>query len=102
MEIEKITRDMFPLFIVQSRAKGLAAATDWRRFTVTPFRQYEDALRHLEKCREEYSESGEFQVTEYTPEQWRQDLLDAVMQDPDAIRRGLSVLRTETLADLLK
>ncbi len=102
MDILKITADMFPLYVVQSRAKWDVGADGWKRFTITPFGTSKEAVEHLEKCVAEYGGHGEFQVAAYTAEDWRKDVLLAVLKDQDAVVRGLSVLRTETLVDLLK
>lgn len=102
MNILEITVDMFPLYIVQSRAKGELSSKMWKRFTVTPFEDKDKALKHLTECVAEYGGHGEFQVEVYTVEDWRLDVLAAVVKDADAVLRGLSILRTETLVDLLK
>jgi hypothetical protein len=103
MDILEITMASFPLYLIESRVKseegnGMA----WTRFTKNPIATSADATAHRERCVAEYGSFGEFQIVEYTPALWQRDLIEVVLKDPDAVRRGLSVLRPETLADLLK
>lgn len=92
---------MLPLFTVETFAQDR-----WHTFTETPFATREEAERHRKIMLEEYgmiwTDRDSVRVGEYTVEEWRADLIAAVTRDPDAVRRAMSILRNETLVDLLK
>ena len=100
MLITEVTADMLPLWQIET----LRDNTFWAAWTIEPFRTRTEALAHLDLLRAEYPDFPHEQsrVAQYTTEHWRADLIKATMKDDDAVRRALSILRTETLADLLK
>lgn len=100
MDIRDVTYDMLPLYTVENRNdRG-----GWSIFTTEPFRTKEEAERHIVRMKEAlgFIEEDRLRVGTYTVKDWRDQLFKAVKDDPDCIDRALSILRNETLVDLLK
>ena len=102
VDIANITEDMLPFWMVETCDR----AGTWHRFTVTPFATEAAVQRHIEYMAIEYHNiptgPANVRATKYTKELWRQDLINSILADDDAMRRALSILRNSTLADLLK
>lgn len=100
MNIWEIDSAKLPYFMIESFNTQHEV---WQRFTHEPFDSEADAEAHKQKIIEEYKvDPRNLRVTFYTADHWRADLIKLILKDEDAIRRGLSVLRSETLADLLR
>lgn len=98
MEPYEITEVKLPCYTVE-----VLGENGWRTLTVTPFETQEEAQEHIKEYLPHYPVlQGKIRVSKYTKEMWRADLIRAVMKDEDAMERALSILRNETLADLLK
>lgn len=78
----------------------------WETFTREPFATEQEAKDHREMLIREYAkregQAERIRVSRYTVDDWRKDLLRAVFEDKGTTLRALSILRNETLADLLK
>ena len=87
------------MFIIEICDKN----NDWVRFTEEPFPTRSQAESHVDLMIVEYSAHPDrIRIIELTEDRRRQDLIAKIMKDPDAMQRALSILRTETLVDLLK
>lgn len=110
LTITDITKEMFPLLRIATKEnttyssqffRDATEAEGHRKLLIEQLSSIETALRPTFTINPAVGD-GSLKVTEYTTEQWREDLIKAVMQDSDAMRRALNVLRNEMLIDLLK
>lgn len=101
MDITEITLADLPLFKIETFN---AAKEEWGTFVHEPFKSLAEAEEHRQLILKEYpgANATHIRVSEYTAEDWRRDLITAVMADQDCLRRALSVLRNETLINVLK
>lgn len=122
MRITEVTEQMLPLFLIEALTdKGpvcekcdstfkdgvcrlcRALREEWIVFTYEPLASEQDALKHIALILQEYPDKKDrLRIMPYTKERWRQDLIEAVLLDYDAMNRALSILRNETLVNLLK
>lgn len=118
MLITEVTATMLPLYVIEILPvkKPAQVLTDelfypeepnepeWYVFTEEPFDNKEHAEIHRLLILKEYpsTKPENVRVGLYTQERWRDDLVRAMLKDEDALRRALSLLRPETLVDLLR
>ncbi len=101
MCITEITESMLPLFLIETIG---GFGCEWKVFTLEPFATQKEAEDHRLKVLAGFPalSPDNIRVAPYTKAHWRKSLIEAVMEDDDAMERALSVLRNETLVDLLK
>ena len=101
MNITEISEAQFPLFFIETQN---TRTDEWQRFTHEPFETLSEATEHRQRILNlnPDSDPNRVRVTWYTEEVWREDLIKAILADHDAVVRALSILRTETLCDLLR
>jgi len=96
MLIAELASSQFPLFIIET----LHRLGHWQRFVDEPFLTEASAEAHRKMMLEEYKTPPDrVRVAPYTVERWRDDLIGAMLEDKGALRRALSLLCNETLAD---
>jgi hypothetical protein len=94
-----ITEKDLPLYMVETKHRD----GTWHRFTIMPFPTKESATEHMRVLLTTYNWSqDDARVAEYTLQHYRDDLIKLILTDEDAIRRALSIIRTDTLAELVK
>jgi hypothetical protein len=93
---------MLSFFVIET----YSSQSGWVRFTHEPFFSEEKAEARRQEILKEYRSvlggQSSVRVAYYTEDQWRKDLIEAVLDDRDALRRLVLALDTQTLADLLK
>ncbi len=101
MEITEITPDMFPLYTIETL---VVKTGEWRIFTVSPFNSVVTASYHVDLILKEYPSTNKdhIRVAKYTQDMWREDMIAAIKKDDDCVNRALSILRSETLLQILK
>lgn len=99
MEASGINESDLPFYKVQV----LDGDKEWVDFSLTPIKTVGEAEARVEEIVANHCVSHErVRVVEYGVHDWRHDLIEEVMRDRDAVYRGLSVLRSGTLLDLLR
>lgn len=109
MLITEVTETMLPLFLIevkpQKDTQELGYETErWNVFTCEPFGTQEKADAHRLLILKEYPtlKPENVRVSPYTRDRWRNDLIEAMFQNPEALQRALSLLRNNTLLQLLR
>lgn len=100
MELTEIHGSMLPFYRVEVNSDFAG----WKDFTIRPFATKELAEKHIELLLQEIPDllPENARVAKYTSKHWRNDLIDALLNDKDAARRALSMLRTKILVESLK
>ena len=117
MLITEVTPEILPLYLIETLRPIWEPRDDidsfgckplpklsWQTFTAEPFATREEALEHRRLMLKEYPSlpPERVRVADYTVKHWRDNLIDALVKNEDAVRCGLGELSSVVLRDLLR